>query len=140
IADHDLPAIDDVIDAINATRRMRGTIAIHCVTRVALALAIAAFDTARSRPGDRSEHGPVVPPGMAARLADLGLTVVTQPDFIRERGDDYLADVDPADVDHLYPCASLIAAGVPVGGGTDAPFGHPDPWRAIAAAVTRATE
>src|SRR5881628_2579258 len=81
-----------LIHAINAARRIRGTIAIHCVTRVALALAIAALDTAGSRPGDRIEHGAVVPPDMAARLADLGLTVVTQPNFIRERGDDYLAD------------------------------------------------
>src|SRR5439155_1534908 len=57
-----------------------------------------------------------------------------------ERGDQYLTDVDPDDLDHLYPCGGLIAAGVPVGGGTDAPFGDPDPWRAIAAAVTRTTE
>jgi predicted amidohydrolase YtcJ len=29
---------------------------------------------------------------------------------------------------------------VPVGAGTDAPFGSPDPWRAVAAAVERRTE
>ena len=140
VADHDLPTIDDVIDAVTVAHRRDRTIAIHCVTREALVLAIAAFDAAGPRPGDRIEHAAVVPPDMAVRLAELGLTVVTQPNFIRERGDQYLTDVDPDDLDHLYPCGGLIAAGVPVGGGTDAPFGDPDPWRAIAAAVTRTTE
>jgi predicted amidohydrolase YtcJ len=32
----------------------------------------------------------------------------------------------------------LLAAGVSVGGGTDAPYGRPDPWAAMAAAVDRA--
>ena len=32
-----------------------------------------------------------------------------------------------------------LDAGVALGGSTDAPFGHPDPWRAITAATTRRT-
>ncbi|MCU1462888.1 MAG: hypothetical protein JWO37_2963 [Acidimicrobiales bacterium] len=140
LADHALPALDEVLAAIATARRAHRTVALHCVTRDALALALAAFEDAGAWPGDRIEHGAVVPPAMAAGLAAHGLTVVTQPNFIRERGDQYLTDVDADDLPHLYPCRSLIEAGVAVGGGTDAPFGLADPWRAIAAAVDRATE
>src|SRR5206468_2191929 len=65
--------------------------------------------------------------------------LVTQPAFVAERGDAYLAEVDADDVPYLYPCASLLTAGVAVGGSTDAPFGGLDPWRAMAAAVARST-
>src|SRR5262249_13077019 len=39
----------------------------------------------------------------------------------------------------LYPCASLLAEGIAVGGSTDAPFGPADPWLAIRAAIDRRT-
>jgi predicted amidohydrolase YtcJ len=64
---------------------------------------------------------------------------VTQPGFVQERGDRYLVEVEADDLPHLYPCRSLIEAGIPVGGSTDAPFGHPDPWRDVAAAIDRRT-
>ena len=65
--------------------------------------------------------------------------MVTQPAFIHERGDRYLAEVDAADQPDLYRCASLIAAGVPVALSSDAPYASPDPWAGIAAAVDRRT-
>jgi predicted amidohydrolase YtcJ len=114
-------------------------VAIHCVTRVALVLALAAWDEAGARPGDRVEHGAVVPPELHPALRRHGLTVVTQPGFVAERGDEYRREVDPDDLPHLYPCRSLIDAGVPVGGSTDAPYTDADPWRAIAAAAARRT-
>ncbi|MGH3564263.1 MAG: amidohydrolase family protein, partial [Mycobacterium sp.] len=40
----------------------------------------------------------------------------------------------------LWRVASLIAAGIPVAGSTDAPFGAFDPWAAIRAAVRRTTD
>ena len=113
--------------------------AVHCVTRVALLLALAAWDETGAREGDRIEHGAVVHPEEAGRIAGHGLTVVTQPIFVAERGDDYLAGVEPDDRPYLWPCAGLMAAGIAVGGSTDAPFGPADPWRAIAAAVERRT-
>ncbi len=51
--------------------------------------------------------------------------MVTQPGFIAVRGDDYYRDVDPDDLAHLYPFASLVAAGIRVHASSDAPFG---PW------------
>ena len=86
------------------------------------------------------EHAAVAPPDVASRLAKLSLTVVTQPNFVRERGDAYLADVEPRDRPWLYRGRGLLEASVPLGGGTDAPFGDPDPWAAMRAAVDRRTE
>ena len=103
------------------------TVAVHCVTRPALALTLAALDAAGAFIGDRIEHGSVVPPQLRTLVASLGLVVVTQPNFVAERGDRYLAEVDADDQPHLYPCRSLLDAGVGVGGSTDALFGDPDP-------------
>jgi predicted amidohydrolase YtcJ len=47
--------------------------------------------------------------------------------------------VEADDQPHLYRCASLLDAGIPVAGSTDAPFGPDDPWLAMRAAVDRRT-
>jgi predicted amidohydrolase YtcJ len=139
VDDHDLPGLDELATSIAAAHHRGRPVAVHAVTRAALLLALAAWDEAGPHAGDRLEHGAVVPPGQAARLAALGITVVTQPAFVRDRGDDYLVEVEADDVAHLWPCRSLADAGVGIGGSSDAPFGHPDPWRAMSAATTRRT-
>lgn len=139
IDDAAYPALDEVVAGMVAAHRHGRNVAIHCVTRAALVLALAAWDEAGSRPGDRVEHGSVVPPELYGELRRHRLTVVTQPGLVAERGDDYLRDVDPDDLPHLYPCRSLLDAGVAVAGSTDAPFSACDPWRAVAAASTRRT-
>jgi predicted amidohydrolase YtcJ len=139
LAEADLPLLDELASTIATVHASGRPVAVHCVTAAELALLLAAWDEAGTDPGDRVEHGAVVVPEAVRRLADLGVTVVTQPGFVAERGDRYLAEVDAADRSHLWPCARLLEAGVPVGGGTDAPFGRADPWAAVAAAVDRRT-
>jgi predicted amidohydrolase YtcJ len=109
------------------------------VTRAALLLALAAWHDVGSVPGDRVEHASVTPPEAVAAMRGLSLAVVSQPGFLLARGDDYLRDVEPADQPDLYRCASLMSAGIPVGGSTDAPFGPADPWVAMRTAVERRT-
>jgi len=72
-------------------------------------------------------------------LANSKLWVVTQPGFIFERGDDYLRDVESEDRPWLYRGRGFLDAGVPVAGGSDAPYGSLDPWVGIRAAVDRRT-
>jgi predicted amidohydrolase YtcJ len=139
VADYALPELDAVVRWIRTAHEAERPVAVHCVTRAALALAVAAWDEAGTRAGDRVEHGSVVPPELRSQVAAKGITIVTQPGFVHERGDRYLVEVDAEDLPHLYPCRSLIEAGIAVGGGTDAPYGHPDPWRDIAAAIGRRT-
>jgi predicted amidohydrolase YtcJ len=137
IADHEVPDLDALAAAIALAHDRGRPVAVHCVTSTALALLLAAWDEVGSRTGDRVEHGAVIPADAVASLRRLGVTVVTQPNFVRERGHRYLAEVDAVDQPDLWRCGSLLAAGVPVGGGTDAPYGRPDPWAAMAAAVDR---
>jgi predicted amidohydrolase YtcJ len=133
------PDVEGLAARIDGAHRTGRPVALHCVSLVAAALALAAWDAAGARPGDRMEHGAVLPPDVVRRLAGLGVTVVTQPAFLVDRGDEYLEVVDAEDRPHLYRCAGLIRAGVGVGAGTDAPFGPEDPWVAIASAVRRTT-
>lgn len=139
LADHGLPNLDELITSFRSCHRVGRPIAIHCVTRIALVMALAAWEEVGAQFGDRIEHGAVIPVELMATIAELGLTVVTQPGFIADRGDDYLHDVDEHDQPHLWRCGSLLEAGIAVGGSTDAPFGPADPWVAIAAAIDRRT-
>lgn len=116
-----------------------GTVAIHCVTAAQLVVALAALRAAGSRDGDRIEHAAVVPDDCLADLADLRVAVVTQPNFVAERGDQYLVDVPADEQPQLWRFASLLAARVPVAMSTDFPFGDADPWAAMRAAVHRRT-
>ncbi len=137
--DHALPEFDDFIGRIADARAQQRSVAVHCVTAAELALSLAAFEAAGVLLGDRIEHGGVIPQSAIAQLKALGLAVVTQPAFIRERGDRYALDVAPDEQPDLYRCASLLAAGVPVAGSSDAPYASPDPWLGIAAAIDRKT-
>jgi predicted amidohydrolase YtcJ len=128
-----------VCDAIAGAHAEGRPIAIHCVTRSELVLAAAALDAAGVRAGDRIEHAAIAPPEAIAMLAGGPVAVVTQPGFIASRGDAYARDVAEADQPHLYRCQGFLDAGIAVGGSTDAPFGSPDPWAAMRAAVERRT-
>jgi predicted amidohydrolase YtcJ len=137
--DHALIDLDDFTDRIGRARDQRRGVAVHCVTAGELALTLAAFEAAGARHGDRIEHGGVIPFEAIGQLKALGLTVVTQPAFVCERGDRYAADLPAEEHDDLYRCASLLDAGVPVGGSSDAPYASADPWEAMATAGDRRT-
>jgi predicted amidohydrolase YtcJ len=140
VGDHDLPTIEQLMAAYRQARASGRNVAVHCASRIALVLALAAWEAVGARPGDRIEHGAVIPLEVVPRLRELGLVVVTQPAFVSARGDQYLSDVEAADVGDLWRCGSLLDAGVGVGGSTDAPFGPANPWQAIATAVDRRTK
>jgi predicted amidohydrolase YtcJ len=115
-------------------------VALHCVTAAQLVVAIAALRAAGPHFRDRIEHAAITPDDTLAEIAGLGVTVVTQPNFVAERGDQYVCDVPAGEQSQLWRVASLIAAGIAVAGSTDAPFGALDPWAAMRAAVTRCTD
>ena len=137
--DDRLPALDDLVARLAPARRAGRAVAFHCVTHAQAALALAALEDLGSRPGDRIEHGALLSDGQVEQIRRLGVTVVTQPGLVFSRGDRYLEDVDERDRPDLWRLASLLGAGVPVAGGSDAPFGPADPWIAVEAAATRRT-
>jgi predicted amidohydrolase YtcJ len=137
--ERDLPALDDLVGRIEAARRQRRRVAVHCVTAAELALTLAAFEAAGAMRGDRIEHASIVPLEAVSRIRELGLAVVLQPGLIAKRGDRYLREVDAGERPDLHRCASLAEAGIPMGFSSDAPYGPLDPWVAIRAAMTRRT-
>ena len=134
-----LPSLEELVDTIARAHRANRAVAIHCVTDLQTALALSAIDVAGPNGRDRIEHGSIMPVAFDALARACRVTVVTQPHFVSERGDDYLRDVPERLHDVLYRARSLLDAGVGVAGGTDAPFGSNDPWDAIAAATRRTT-
>ena len=114
-------------------------IAVHCVTAAQLVVTMAALRLTGALPGDRIEHAAMVPDDCLTELTELGVTVVTQPNFVAERGDQYRRDVPTDDHGQLWRVASLLRRGVPLALSSDAPFGRPDPWAVMRAAVQRRT-
>lgn len=137
--DSSLPNFDDFVSTITESHEKQRNVAVHCVTEVALVYTLSAFRSASTLAGDRIEHASVIPPALIEQLHALGLNVVTQPNFVHERGDAYLKDIPLTEHAFLYRTNSLKLAGVPTAFGTDLPFGHPDPWAAMDAATKRTT-
>jgi predicted amidohydrolase YtcJ len=138
--ERDLPDVETISERIRAARALGRSVAAHAVTVSELLLFLAALDGAGGAcPGDRIEHGSLIPASLIPDLAAAGLTVVANPGFIATRGDRYMAQVPPHEQADLHRLASLAKAGVLLAAGSDAPYGPPDPWIAIRAAVDRRT-
>jgi predicted amidohydrolase YtcJ len=118
-------------------------VAVHCLGAPTLIAALEAFaalpPALRRGRRHRLEHVAECPPPLVARIAALGLTVVTNPAFVHWRGDVYRDETSSAARAWLYRARSLAAAGVPLAGASDAPVVPPSPWIGIAAARTRRT-
>jgi predicted amidohydrolase YtcJ len=123
LTEAELPPLAGTIDLVRAAHARGRAAAIHCTTRAELVFALAVFEAAGVRPGDRLEHVHVAPPECVAWIARLGLTVCTNPGLVAERRADWLEAVEPADRPWLAPAGALRAAGVPLLVGSDAPWG-----------------
>ena len=113
-------------------------VAIHAVERdavVAAALAITDNPTPAGR--DRIEHCAECPPDVAELVAASGAAAVPNTGFLHYDGERYAKTVSEDLLPHLYPAGALDAMGVSVALGSDAPVVEPNPWAAMAAAVTR---
>jgi predicted amidohydrolase YtcJ len=86
----------------------------------------------------RIEHGGAMYPALAARAADLGVLVASQPGFLSALGDGFAAAF-PGQRDQLYSFASWQRAGITVAGSSDAPVITPDPLVGIRDAMLRRT-
>lgn len=135
--ENDLPDFDAMCAAIAASHAAARPVAVHCVTLVDLIFTLNAFAAAGTLAGDRIEHAAIAPPDLLEQIAQLRLIVVTQPNFISERGDAYRRDVEAADQPWLYRLRGFREAGIALAAGTDAPYGALNPWAAMQAAVSR---
>lgn len=139
LKESDLPELDAFIQKIRTIHSQNRRVAIHCVTRVELQFALTSFAEAGVLRGDRIEHASIADNGAIAQIAALNLTVVTQPHFVAERGEQYLRYVDRQEHEFLYRAKSFLDGGVALAAGSDAPYGGSNPWAVMRAATERKT-
>jgi predicted amidohydrolase YtcJ len=135
----ELPTFEDTVAMISSAHQKARAVAIHCVSEVEIVFAMAILESAGVHPGDRIEHASIASGEHIAQMACMGVAVCVQPHFVAERGDRYLLDVEPRLHADLYRLQSLLRAGIPLAGGSDAPFASADSWAAMRAAVHRQT-
>ena len=135
-----LPPLEDVAAFIRRAHEQLRNVAIHCASEIELIFALRAYEDAGSVAGDRIEHASVTADFSIPEIVRAGLAVVSQPHFIRERGDRYLIDVDAHSRLFLYRLRAFLDANITLAAGSDAPFGGCNPWASMAAAVSRLTE
>ncbi|MCS3781029.1 amidohydrolase [Tsukamurella ocularis] len=113
------------------------TPAIHAIGDAANALALDAFAEAGVR--GRIEHAQLLSEADLARMAALGIRASIQPEhMLDDRG--LVARFWGDRAGDAFRVGSLVAAGVDVVFGSDAPVTPLDPWFAISAAVTRSRD
>lgn len=133
-----VPDTDELASIIRRCARLGRSVAVHAVERHTVAAVLDAFEQVGvGGPAHRIEHAGVCPPESAARIARLGLTVVSNPSFLFHSGARYRKQVDPADLPHLYAVGALRRLGVRLAAASDAPVTPPQPLTGIRAAVTR---
>ena len=131
-----LPDIDTLVATVRRAHACNRSVAVHCVTRIELAVALSVF-TETGCLADRIEHASVLPAGTLAQLRELGLTAIPQPGFVYAKGDRYLADLSPPEITELYRLRSLIDQNIPFALSSDAPYGPINPWRNMQSSVDR---
>jgi predicted amidohydrolase YtcJ len=87
----------------------------------------------------RIEHCAVCPPDLRDRVRAQHIVPAMQPAFFWEFGAGYIHNYGRSRADTMFPVKSLIAAGVPVAGSSDAPVTHYAPLFGIEQALTRRT-
>jgi predicted amidohydrolase YtcJ len=142
LGDNVSPDEDELGRQVLAVHRAGRQVAVHAVGERAVAAAVTAIDRAlaeQPRPDHRHriEHCSVLPNGMAQRIAAAGIVVVSQPGFLRERGERYLQLVPEEERSRLYAFRTLIETGVSLAAGSDAPVAPPAPLAAVASAIER---
>lgn len=127
----------DLVDLMRRATAGGLQVAIHAIGDAALDVALDAFAVAGA--AGSIEHAQLISPTAPARMAALGLTASIQPAHL---WDDLaaIARCWPDRDERCYAFRALLAAGVPLALGSDAPVSPLDPWLAIAAAVHRSPD
>ena len=137
LGDHELPALDDVRELVLTARAERRAVAVHCVTREALALTLAALDEPGDRAGDRIEHAALVDQGGIPSSAGAGCG--RHPAGVHRRPGRRLPAWPACRGPGPLPLRVPRLGGVPVACSSDAPYGPVDPWAVFRAAAERRT-
>ena len=131
----------DVNDFAIAANRAGLQIAVHAIGDAAVDQALAAFEAAR-KDFPRNDHRHIIihadlmDQAAIERAAKLNLCIALQTPFLNwpQEPVTYLQRILGERVNHLLPLKSMLSAGIPLAGGSDAPCTLPDPIAGIFAA------
>lgn len=88
----------------------------------------------------RFEHCPICPPPLLPDIVQSGAILVMQPNLFHAAGPRYLRHLDPDQLGWISPVRSILAAGIEVAFGSDAPLTPCSPLAGVAISVTRRVE
>ncbi len=119
-------------------------LAVHAIGDRAADLALDALERAqklRPRPDARHrvEHAGLIRPDQLARFAQLGVSAVVQPNFLRYFGDDYATVMGERRAPWMYRGRGFLDHGVTLVGSSDRPVTDGSPLRAVQFMVERAS-
>jgi predicted amidohydrolase YtcJ len=119
--------------------------AIHAIGDRAVEQVMTAFEQVIPRGSGnpmrhRIEHAGVLDPVLIRRMAERDIVVATQPRFLFEQGDGFLASCGADRIQRVYPFRSLLESGIRVAGSSDCPVVSHEPLLGIRDAVMRRTE
>lgn len=137
---------DDLVDFVVAATQRRVQVALHCIGDRAVAQAVTVLEAAAHRLGTgavrqarhRLEHCTLMPPGVAERLAFLGVVACVHPLHDRMWGGPdavYARRLGPERARRTNPFHSLVMAGLPLAFGADGPAAAEPPWEVVTAAT-----
>lgn len=127
-------AMDELVEVLMRANALGLEVAVHAIGDRSVSQSLDAFAETQAR--GSIEHAQLVRPDDLRRMAALGIRASVQPlQMIDDRDGTDTIWADRAQ--HAYPFASMLAAGVEVSLGSDAPVTPIDPWSAIEAAVRR---
>ena len=128
-------------DRARTALRLGGKVAVHAIGDVANGRVLDLFDDLLAEGADpaklRIEHASILTPELIGRFAAGGVTASVQPAFMASEAGWLEKRLGPERLRHAYPLASLVAAGVPLAGGSDCPVEAPHPLWGMAAARDR---
>lgn len=109
-------------------------VAVHAIGDAAVGIALDAFSHTGAR--GSIEHAQLVAPADVERMGRLGVVASVQPAHLLDDRD-VTHQCWPDRADRCFALHSMLAAGVTLSLGSDAPVAPLDPWEAMAAAVHR---
>jgi predicted amidohydrolase YtcJ len=124
-----------------AATMLGGAVAIHAIGDRANDNVLDLFEELIAMGADpsrlRVEHASLLSDQAIERMGRLGVTASVQPAFLASEATWLERRLGAERMDRVYPFRSLLEAGVPLIGGSDAPVELPDPAVGIRAAIDR---
>ena len=124
-----------------ASMMLGGSVAVHAIGDRANDRVLDVYEELIGMGADpsrlRVEHASLLTDPAIERMASLGVTASVQPSFLASEAEWLGKRLGEERMSRVYPFRSLLEAGVPMVGGSDAPVESPDPDIGMNAAVER---